>query len=237
MSKNYILTILYLIIIVLLSNKLTSSLNLAKTLSMQTPQSVSPELSNLGNFQTTGGKVEGDNNLSTITKKPGTKSTTLDDKVATNSTENNKSSSSCNITNIHQLYPSPETPLMRYNTIAFIIILGFLYLTTRLLSIVHNNYSDSFCKEGVTLLEQNLFSLFICFAIAYCFYSFGLFDNVKINWDYVFFGLFGFIVFWSAFCLIIIYASYFLSVSEWRKFEEMSTSFEQEGESPYLFFR
>jgi hypothetical protein len=125
---------------------------------------------------------------------------------------------------LHAPYPTPETDNMRYLSIIVIIVFGSSYLFIRfLLSQIKGN-GDRFFSKAIKYLGNQLLLYFILNAVLLTLYTFGVFDSIQINWQYIIDAIAIFAVCWTLFSILIIIFCV-LVVRKWNELENNAKEF------------
>jgi hypothetical protein len=107
-------------------------------------------------------------------------------------------------------------------SIAVILVFGTVFLIFRYLLSFKKKLSDNFILSMIKVLSQQLIMYFFLVGLLIVLYTFGLLDDIHINWQYLIsaFCLFG--ICWFFFCFFVIILSNYLSVIYWRNVEKSS---------------
>ncbi len=118
---------------------------------------------------------------------------------------------------LHSPY-TPETTNMRYISLIVLIIFGSTLLTLKLFGSFFTSLSKTFFAKGSKQLYKEMVLYFVLLIFVYVLWTFGLFDSIKINWEYTLasIGLFG--LCWLVFCLILLSFSV-LAANKWTELE------------------
>ena len=108
-------------------------------------------------------------------------------------------------------------------SICTIVLFGFFYLFFRIVYNYLKNYNKLISK-CISSLANQIMLLFICFTGVIIFYTFGSFDNISINWEYLIAGLALFLISWIIFSIYIIVLCSFI-VKKWQDLEKNCDSF------------
>jgi hypothetical protein len=125
--------------------------------------------------------------------------------------------------NKHAPFPIPETNVMRYISILSILIFGIVYMGVRCL-LSGLKPRDKFVSKSLKKLGSQSLLYFIGISLLLYLHTFGIFDTIKINWDYLIcaIGIFG--VIWILFSISIIFFCKFI-VDKWTQLESSCKSF------------
>jgi hypothetical protein len=110
---------------------------------------------------------------------------------------------------------------VRYSSIIVLIIFGFSLLTIKLIGSFFSNCLKKFFMKGVMRIFKEMLLYFILLTFTYVLWTFGLFDSIKINWEFTLasIGLFG--LCWIVFCLILL-SFCILASNKWTELEKDS---------------
>lgn len=129
-----------------------------------------------------------------------------------------------NSTTAHTPYPVPETSGMRYNSILVFLIFGTSYLLIKFILSSFRGSDKSFFVKAIKIIANQTLVYFICLSIFYTMFTFGLFDSVFLNWEYIIDALFVFELCWILFSLIIV-SFCLLIIKKWEELEQNAKSF------------
>lgn len=120
--------------------------------------------------------------------------------------------------NIHNPYKVPETQNMR--NISFIIItcFGFAYLLLRMITSCLKPKKWKFLAKAVKILTNQSLYYFIFVSLVDILYTYGVFDSLKINWEYLIASLCIFGIGWYFFSFFIIILCTLASF-KWKELE------------------
>ena len=118
---------------------------------------------------------------------------------------------------IHYVYLK-ETTRGRKWGIVTLIIFGTSYLSIRFLYNFVKNVNRIFSKSVLALSNQILF-LFISLSIFIIIYSYGAFDNIILNWEYIIAAISAFIIGWVFFNFFLIFLA-LSAIKKWENFEK-----------------
>jgi hypothetical protein len=113
----------------------------------------------------------------------------------------------------------PETTNMRYISLIVLIIFGTTLLILKLIESLFSSFSKTFFARGLKKLYKEMVLYFVLLIFVYVLWTFGLFNSIKINWEYTLasIGLFG--ICWVVFCLILLSFSV-LAANKWAELEK-----------------
>jgi len=120
--------------------------------------------------------------------------------------------------NIHNPYKIPETTNMRHISFIIITIFGFAYLLMRMLTSCLKPKKWKFLAKAVKILTNQSLYYFIFVALADILYTYGVFDFIKINWEYLIASLCIFGISWYFFSFFIIILCTLASF-KWKELE------------------
>jgi hypothetical protein len=120
--------------------------------------------------------------------------------------------------NLHSPY-FKETNNTRFISLLVLIIFGFTLLILKLFGSLFTSCSQMFFFKALTRIFKEMLLYFVLLTFVYVLWTFGLFDDIKINWEYTLasIGLFG--LCWIVFCFIII-SFCILAASKWAELEK-----------------
>ena len=125
----------------------------------------------------------------------------------------------------HAAFPNPETTKMRKWGLVTLVIFGTLYLLIR----TGYNYMktlDKFFAKGVIALSNQILLLFICLAILIVTYTYGAFDNIYVNWEYLIGAIAIVMLSWIFFNFFLLTMCLFIN-RKWEVLEYTADSFKQ----------
>ncbi len=119
---------------------------------------------------------------------------------------------------------------MSINSLYVFVIFGSILLILKLLESLFSNYSKSFFIKGVRRLSKEMLLYFVLLIFVYVLWTFGLFDNIKINWEYTLasIGLFG--LCWIVFCFILLS----ITINYPKKWEQFEKDFQNPCSNFYI---
>ncbi len=123
-----------------------------------------------------------------------------------------------NISNIHAPYTIPESPNMRYISLISFIIFGNSYLLIRLFLSIFKSNRKSYFMSGIKIISKQTLLYFILLSTTTIMYTFGLFDSIRINWEYLIASLAILGITWVGFCICILLLT-LLATIKWKKLE------------------
>ena len=138
---------------------------------------------------------------------------------------------------IHKPFPE-TTKKMRKFALITLSIFGTAFLLVRSLYNTVKNLNKFFAK-GVLSLSNQMLLLFICLSILIIIYTYGVFDKILINWEYIIATIAIFILSWIIFNFILIIFS-LSAIRKWKEIEKCDLSFEdlkkkiQNNENKYI---
>lgn len=117
----------------------------------------------------------------------------------------------------HTAFPTPETAKMRRWGILTLIIFGTLYL------LIRSGYNylkklNKFFAKGILSLANQMLLLFLCLSLLIVCYTYGAFDNIYINWEYMIGAIAIVILSWIIFNFLVITLSLFV-IRKWKNLE------------------
>ncbi len=124
---------------------------------------------------------------------------------------------------IHKPFPE-TTKKMRKFALITLSIFGTAFLLVRSLYNTVKNLNKFFAK-GVLSLSNQMLLLFICLSILIIIYTYGVFDKILINWEYIIATIAIFILSWIIFNFILIIFS-LSAIRKWKEIEKCDLSFE-----------
>jgi hypothetical protein len=127
--------------------------------------------------------------------------------------------------NLHAPYLIPETDNMRYISLITIIVFGCAFLFLRfVLSQVRPSNGDRFFNKAIKLLSNQLLLYFILQVILLTLYTYGVFDSILINWQFIIDAIAIFGLAWAIFSVCIILFCV-LVVRKWNELEGNAKDF------------
>ena len=138
---------------------------------------------------------------------------------------------------IHKPFPETTKKMRKWGLIT-LAIFGTSFLLIRSLYNSVKNINKFFAK-GVLSLSNQMLLLFICLSIFIIIYTYGVFDSILINWEYLIATIGIFILCWIIFNFILIIFS-LSALKKWKDNENCELSFEdikkkiQNNENQYI---
>ena len=124
----------------------------------------------------------------------------------------------------HAAFPTPETRKMRKWGIITLVIFGTVYLLIRTGYNFIKNLNKFFAK-GLRTLSNQILLLFICLSLLIVTYTYGAYDKILINWEYLIGTISIVILSWIIFCVILLVLA-LLVKAKWEELERSSVSFQ-----------
>lgn len=137
---------------------------------------------------------------------------------------------------IHSPYAVPETPEMKYTSLFTYVFFGTTFLVIRLIMSSFKNSKNQYNKffiKGIKIISNQNFLFFVILTFLLAFYTFGLLDFVRINWEYLITSLAIFGVSWVLFCIIVL--SFLILIV--KKWDELESSAKNSFGKKYINFR
>jgi cytochrome c biogenesis factor len=126
---------------------------------------------------------------------------------------------------LHAPYHAPETDNMRYISLIVLIVFGSVYLFIRfILSQIKPTNGDKFFSKAIKLLGNQLLIYFMLQVTLLTLYTFGAFDSIQINWQFIITAIAIFGLSWIIFSIIIIFFCV-LVVRKWNELENNAKDF------------
>lgn len=124
----------------------------------------------------------------------------------------------------HTAFPTPETAKMRQWGVLTLIIFGTLYL------LIRSGYNylktlNKFFAKGILSLANQILLLFLCLSLLIVCYTYGAFDKIYINWEYMIGAIAIVILAWIVFNFLLIILSLFV-IRKWENLEFNSDTLE-----------
>jgi len=123
---------------------------------------------------------------------------------------------------------------MKYTSLFTYVIYGTIFLVIRLIMSSFKNSKNQYNKffiKGIKIISNQNFLFFVILTFLLAFYTFGLLDFVRINWEYLITSLAIFGVSWVIFCIIVL--SFLILIV--KKWDELESSVKNSSFGKYNF--
>ncbi|MCQ2820339.1 MAG: hypothetical protein MJ252_23985 [archaeon] len=125
---------------------------------------------------------------------------------------------------VHTPYKMKESHKMRNKGIVSLLILLGSFMVLRY---AYNGLKkvNLFLAKGMKLLARQIFLLFFCLSIFIFLYTYGAFDKIYLNWEYLIKMISSIVLYWIGFNFFLILISLFVN-HKWKVLEQEAKSFE-----------